>query len=355
VLAKLDSEDVITIPTYDANKMRVCGYHIIAELSEAQYKRLRENLPITNTEDGQKLLAQMMAGNHVRRTHEVRITGSMGNGVKTTAIPERKVTMADISASVISAAAEATEIFDEDELERYADQLRLNDIKPALDKAVALSNPDGPQSDAPTDPLDVVNTVAKVTEEVRLTRGQQAQELYKAWQKATVGGGKAVAFERLLSFKKASKKSWDVLGIPDPTAKVKVNVKAALAPKPNTTPKLFDEAKEIKQKPAHANVSAKLDKGLPVPRKTPAMPKVKAPKIETRAEKINAMDIDAPIQSDEGGSPKQRIAKLLAIGLDSPNIRGSILAIKKHAKKSWEVLGVSEDQVAKILKQNDKP
>jgi acyl carrier protein len=437
VLAKLAPEDVITIPVYDANKMRVCGYHIIAELSQAQYQRLRENLPITNTEDGQKLLAQMMAGNHIRRTHEVRITGGMGEGVKTTEIPERKVTMADIPASLVSAAADAIEIFGDDELEHFAAQQRASEavpapvsdiqnrvfaivheqlgvelddieldsnlssdlgadsldevelvmciedefnveipdeaaesvntvgdiityiekrlgvvpaapvhtpVKPAPVLAVALSNPDGPQSDTPTDPLDVVKTVAKVTEEVQLSRKEQAKALYDAWNTAA-DADKADRYAALLAFKKAAKKGWDVLGIPDPTVKVKGTVKVALAPKPNTTPKLFPAVEEVKPKPAHADAVAKLDrkvvkgdKSLPVASKTPPMPKVQPP-AET---------------SKEDGPPKMRIAKLLAIGLDSAGIAASVLAIKKSAKKSWEILGVSEAQVAEILKQTGK-
>lgn len=81
VLAKLAPEDVIAVPDYDANKMRVCGYHIIAELTEEQHNLLNNNRPITEVESGKLLLANALAGNHINRTHAVHINGHMGKDV----------------------------------------------------------------------------------------------------------------------------------------------------------------------------------------------------------------------------------------------------------------------------------
>jgi hypothetical protein len=54
VLAKLAPEDVIAVPSYDANKMRVCGYHIIAELTQAQYALVNRNQPPAGECSGRK-------------------------------------------------------------------------------------------------------------------------------------------------------------------------------------------------------------------------------------------------------------------------------------------------------------
>lgn len=350
VLAKLAPEDVITIPTYDANKMRVCGYHILHELSQEQYDELKCNRPITNTEAGKVLLGKMLAGHHVRRTHEVRITQQKGGGVVTTELKAEapKPTMADVPAKLISDAADAIEEHGEDELERYRDEQEAKKVKASPPKAEALANPDGQHGASPTNPLDVVK---KVEGEQQLSKKEQAQAMYAAWLSAPTID-KAEHLSALVAFKKEAKKGWDVLGIPDPTVNVKGIVKVALAPKPNTTPKLFPEVKEVKPKPAHADAVAKLDrkvvkdgKGLPVSTNTPPMPKVKTP---SQVYKV----VDA---THGDGPPKQRIAKLLAIGLDSAGIAASVLAIKKSAKKSWEILGVSKAQVAEILKQTGKP
>ena len=81
VLAKLAPEDVIAVPDYDANKMRVCGYHIIAELTQEQHNLLNNNRPITEVESGKLLLANALVGNHINRTHSVHINGHMGKNV----------------------------------------------------------------------------------------------------------------------------------------------------------------------------------------------------------------------------------------------------------------------------------
>lgn len=251
VLAKLAPEDVIAVPTYDANKMRVCGYHIIKELSPEQYRLLNQNRPITENEEGKRLLADALRGIHIHKTHEVRITGQKGAGVVVTQLnhqPEAKVEK--------KAAAVVTE---------------------------ALANPNEEALDQPVSPKDV----AKVVEQV--SRKEQARQLYEAGD-----------IEALKAFKKAAKVSWEKLGIPDPDKKPPVPVVKAKAP-----------AKEKK-----------------------AISKVAALTAATHGE----------------GSPRERIQKLMAIGLTSTGVAKAVLELKKKSKKSWDILGVTSDQAAQITK-----
>jgi hypothetical protein len=187
VMAKLDPEDVIAVPTYDANKVRVCGYHIIAELTDAQRSRVMENQPLTHNEAGRVLIAKALAGDHIRRTHEVRITEQKGGGLQT-----KKLDKSEAPAPVAT---------------------------PDAPKEVeALQNARAETGDTPVIPLDVVKT----TEAAVLTRKEQAQHLYDVWKTAsTKGDGKAAgeALTVLMAFKKAAKIGWDRLGIPDPTLK----------------------------------------------------------------------------------------------------------------------------------------
>lgn len=81
VAAKVAPEDVIAVPQYDANKMRVCGYHIVKELPDEAYQSLKNDLPITNTEEGQNILANIVKGNHISKIEEVKITGHKGEGL----------------------------------------------------------------------------------------------------------------------------------------------------------------------------------------------------------------------------------------------------------------------------------
>ena len=202
-LCKLDPEDVIAVPTYDANKMRVCGYHIIAELTQEQHALLNRNKPITEDPDGKILLAKAMAGDHIGRTHRVEITQQKGGGVITTPLGIHP-------------------IMDKTEA-----------IKEVIPQE-ALSNPAENQAAPPVDPREIV--------------------------------------------KKAE-----------------------------------EEAQKAPEQP-----------------KAPVV----VPTLESASE----------------GSSKERMHKLWAIGVDAPGVATKILEIKKKAKKSWQVLGFSEEQVKQIMK-----
>ena len=266
VLAKVAPEDVIAVPTYDANKMRVCGYHIIAELTTTQYNLVRQNKAISDDPEGQILLGKAMAGQHIGKTHEVRITGHMGQGVKVTALDAPKRAKAAHVAPV-----------------------------------EALANPAEETKEAPLDPKLVVKQVEEVKQ---LTRKEQAAKLYAHYLAELPG-----ALEDLMAFKKASKVSWEKLGLPD---------------------------------------LAELAKGVPG---EITVPVVKAPnqtelnevaaKVTASVRKVNDVVLGE-------GSPKERIQKLLAIGLTSVGVAKAILELKKKSKKGWSALGVSDTQAEQI-------
>jgi hypothetical protein len=309
VLAKLAPEDVIAVPHNEANKMRVCGYHIIAELTPVQHSLLKANKPLTGSIEGQELLAKAIAGQHVGRTHEVRITGAMGDGVITTAYAEPVPTEAPTEAPVPVAPVEA-----------------LADVQEQLDP--------------PIDPKEVVKVVDKAV----LSRKEQAKVLYDQYLAGNEG-----ALEILLTFKKQAKKGWDVLGIPDPTAKVKVNLPTkAIKVK---TPKLFDKKPSPPPKIFNTPQVHDVDFG-----DEPADPQRQdEPLAEYTAKYTKAGQPVTDLYTGEvvgvtAGSPRERIAKLLAIGLPSTGVASAILAIKKQSKKSWAVLGVNEQLAADIIK-----
>ncbi len=175
VIAKLAPEDVVTVPTYDANKMRVMGYHILHELSQDMHNKLKQNKPITELDEGKVLLGQIIAGQHIGRLEEVRITGQMGSGIVVTPITPKATPASNILAGVTIASAPAE----------------------------ALDNPSGAKSDKPINPKDVVKTVAG------LSRKEQAQKIFKAYQENPSQENK----DRLVAFKKSVKLGWKVLGI----------------------------------------------------------------------------------------------------------------------------------------------
>lgn len=283
VLAKLAPEDVIAVPSYDANKMRVCGYHIIMELTLEQYGLLKNNRPITDREDGKKLLALAIAGKHIGRTHEVRITAHKGGGVK------------------------ATELEDSKPVEQLAPNWKVGKVE-------ALANPDQEIKVETTDVKEVVKEVQAAQVEV-LSRKEQAAELYIQWSEAKPAN-KQAALEALHAFKKAAKVGWDKLGI-------------------------FD--KEVTG-------------GVPTPKAGKVVPPtkpVKEKKVENQTAEAPKTTTDKRVVNDVAlgeGSPRERIAKLLAIGLTSVGVAKAILELKKKSKKSWDTLGVTEAQVEEITK-----
>ena len=243
VLAKVAPEDVIAVPNYDANKMRVCGYHIIAELTEEQYALVKANKPITDNPKGKVLLGNAIAGNHIGKTHEVRITQHMGDGVITTELT--KVTL--VKDGVAAPAAEA------------------------------LGNPGEKVMDAPINPKEVASKVEQ------LSRKEIAAQLYATGD-----------IQGLKALKKQAKVSWEKLGVPDPDVTPPTVTMQAISPK-----LISDAADAIK----------------------------------------------------EGeGSYRERIQKLLDIGITSIGVAQAILSLKKQAKKSWDVLGVPADVVQQIQK-----
>lgn len=323
VLAKLAPEDVIAVPHGEANKMRVSGYHIIAELSERQYQLIKQNRPITDDEDGKKLLGRALAGDHVRRTHECRVTGAMGGGVTITPIPE------DIPVVVEAVSPSVQD--EDDEEENHILYPVASARAPVIPEAVALSNPETEKKVAPTPPLEVVKQVEVVTEQVQLTRKEQAEILY-----AACAGGGQEALDALHAFKKASKVSWEKLGLPDLNGST-FSIREVVA-------------KPVKVKASRKDRKAQTKKGKAMKTKTPKLfekepsppPKLFEP---TEVESVQISE----------GSPRERIAKLLAIGVDSTGIAQQILDIKKKSKKSWEVLGVSERDVNQILNRTLQP
>jgi hypothetical protein len=83
VLCKIEPEDIITVPHNDPNKVRVCAYHIIAQISHEDHQKLRANRPMTDNEEAQILLAKAIAGDHIGKIEEVRITKQGGQGIQT--------------------------------------------------------------------------------------------------------------------------------------------------------------------------------------------------------------------------------------------------------------------------------
>lgn len=189
VLAKVAPEDVIAVPKDDANKMRVCGYHILFKLSAEDFYKLKNNRPITDTVEGQKLLAAAMAGNHVGILEEVRIGGHSGTNIKVTPM------------------GTVTEPVEE----------KPTTLAKAIEEEVPMSAPS-------VEPKAVAAAAAQVVEEAKPAetvaakpagnvRQQKAVALWNIAEHGKTDLEQTQASKDLLAFKKASKVSWETLGL----------------------------------------------------------------------------------------------------------------------------------------------
>ncbi len=175
-ICKVRPEDVIAVPAYDANKMRVCGYHIISELSKEDYATLCANKPLTSTE-GLNLLAQALSGSHPAADTEVKITAQKGGGIVVTELKTK--------AKEVKALPEVAPTVLETEVPAYvAEKVDVHTV---------------------SDEVSEVITTGK-------SRAEVAAYLYGAWDAASTADKPAAAKE-LIAFKKSKKLGWEKLGI----------------------------------------------------------------------------------------------------------------------------------------------
>jgi hypothetical protein len=296
VLAKVAPEDVIAVPTYDSDKMRVCGYHILFVLDEEDFRKVKKNERLTSP-TALRQLGLAVSGDHVGKLESVKITQQRGGGVIITPLTEGSIAKREVQAK--------TQVKDSSPTVTPLDETQLNQANPV-------------------DPNEINK---RVIETKQLSRKDQAAELYKAYDEAPLDQREA-AYEKLYAFKKASKVGWDKLGIPDPTA----------------SPQVISEAKEILDE-AH---------GILKPVKLPAPPKAKKP-AKPKEKTVAVIEaLTAPSVPAQAAKPKQTHAERIQTLLKgdkglSYSTAASILSIKTAAKKSWKVLGVDEATAKRIV------
>lgn len=292
VVAKVRPEDVFAVPEYNTNKMRVCGYHILAELGNEERNIVNDGGSLSSTAAGKALLNDIIAGRHVPITQLVEVGGHCGTNVTYTDVKPENQVQPEVSASAIEHETLDTEA-SLDPTVPVADAIEADKLKPV--------SPAEPEAKAEAEPAKP----EEVTEVKRETKAQTAQRLWAEYRTQP----SAARLETLVAFKKASKKGWSALGIDDAAVKL---IEEETAKAAETTVKVskvsgFEDVK-------------------PVAKKQP-----------------KAQSFTSPVK---GNSPRTIIHEAIKNGIEQ-NI-DQILVAKKQAKKSWAALGVSEDLVKQI-------
>ena len=288
IVGKVAPEDVIAVPEYNNNKMRVAGYHIVALLNGEQASHVNRGGKLSSIKGGAEILNAVLRGKHIPVTQTVQIGGQNGSNLTITDLDGVDTTVADL----------------------VDGDIRNTNIDPIGDKndvPVAEPSPEVKATDLKPEPVKA-NSVDNLTpvkpkgdDVKRETKAQTAQRLYAEFKSATTSTGAGNKALELALFKKASKKSWTALGLSDEIGKVVTE--AADAAKPPVAVKKvddFDGLTEKKAKPAKA------------------------------------------------GTPKAQMEALLKGSTINVSIARDALDIKRSAKKSWAKLGVSDEVAAMI-------
>jgi hypothetical protein len=179
-ICKVRPEDVIAVPEHDANKMRVCGYHILSELPESDYALLKANKPIASAE-GLQLLAEALAGQHSAADTEVKITGNMGSSVVVT----KRLAPTPKAAKQVEAMPDvAPTVLETEDPAHVAEKVNIRAVSAEVSEVVATGK----------------------------GRAEQAQKYLDLWKSAK-GQDKLSWAKTLHDFKRSKKVGWDKLGI----------------------------------------------------------------------------------------------------------------------------------------------
>lgn len=184
VLIRFAPEDVIAVPYNDANKIRVCRYQILFQLTKEQADKVNSNFPITEAPGGAELLSRAISGDFPAPIEVVQITEANGGGLVIKPVENAVIDTAPKPENPVEAAEEEEET-----------------ILPESVGVQTLESEHG--TAAPVDPKKVAKAAVAIK-----TRAQLAKEMYAK----AVSGDKEQA-QALLALKKKSKKSWTVLGL----------------------------------------------------------------------------------------------------------------------------------------------
>lgn len=359
VLAKLAPEDVIAVPQYDARKLRAKGYHIIAELTEDDRRRVCQDEPM----EDQVLLGNCIAGNHVGILEYVEITASKGGGLVVTPVEGAVAGSPALDQELKGTSLDHLPNTSEFDIERNSVDARAL----ALDVVgTKTTNPDGSVSelvDNGDGSLGVLTTGVPIGEPVMFdataavpipapttifqpggaahippTSAARPIDTLVRNFKLTLGLSEARA---LLDFKKKCKKSWTALGV-----SIAVWEKATkLVDAHMTTPPAPVIPEVAKPKPAAPALKdiPKVKKAAPA---KPAVPKRKAELTQLAAVQPKAVKM----------TQAESMAKLVDIYNRNPDKQNAkeIVAFKQKAKKSWDVLGVTDAKFIKKITERAK-
>lgn len=255
VLIKLAPEDVIAVPSYDANKVRVCGYHILFALNSDEFRKVKADEAMTDAEDSQTLLGRAIRGDHTPVIERVEVHGQNGNNVKVVRMLQGldyqeaiRVALARVTLSSTLVKALAVE-----QLPNSNERIMSKAAKVAP-RALAAK-----LAETQTSGTETVETVAEAVKPQSNSRAKPGARVIEATRllgrvldvHASLTDRQKAATD-LKAFKSRAKVGWTVLGCPPDTAVelekvLKQEPPAPAAAKPTTAKPETSEETILKQ------------------------------------------------------------------------------------------------------------
>jgi hypothetical protein len=303
VLVKIAPEDVIAVPHGDANKVRVCGYHILSLIPQNEFDVLRQNRPMTDSSECQRLLGQAISGQHVGRLEQVQITQQSGGGIIITPL------LGGQNVRVVNKIEAAPAVALDDKT------TTTSSVDP---KAISQANQEQ-KAKAPVPAPKPSQAVVPSRKEAAATI------LARMLDKSAPFNNRREAAEDMVALKKKAKVAYRVLGL-------------TLA---NETTMLGLLSKKAEDKPEPAKAPA--PKAMPAPKATPHF---------TKTTSVPPIPVDLkPAPEVTKNISRRDEAQNLYLGMMDRNwneIRRAdfarkLLDFKKKAKVSWTSLGLSEE------------
>ena len=329
----IQPEDVIAVPHNEADKMRVCGYTLIAPLSGKAHELVNSNKAVSDDTETMDTLSRIVAGARPATLGIVNIGGSSGtklsytigsHTVPTDASFQTAKQVANTDDVVVNTAAPVRTI--DIEKQGSADEVlkKLKDEQTKLDPAQKVT------------PAKLQDKALKVT-----SREGMARAIINRMQDQT----KPDKYRRqaaldLKEFKAKKKVSWSALGVVEAEIREMNEIIELTAP---TKPAAKPAEKQAKAKPKAA------------------APKKADPMAKANKEIAKAPGISAPKEAPKGTRQEQARkhwhilcethakASPAALKQAAEELR----ALKKRTKVSWAQLGLGQYDVEGELKKHN--
>lgn len=226
VMAKVRPEDVFAVPEYAHNKMRVCGYHILANLPANLASLVNHGGSISSDTAGAVLLNAVLRGQHVAITQHVEVGGHKGTNVTYTEVEADSADMLPVKLG-------------------HAETLDLKEsLEPAAPVAPEVKATDLVSPVSAPDKMLIIKVMSNRPDDLKdtqegtkekLSYSAQARALLDQLDKEVALAAREALVNELLALKKKARKSWGALGLPENTAttlSVALDVNTVSAPEP---------------------------------------------------------------------------------------------------------------------------